>query len=201
MPLLGADVVKFYNMGEPYYEFTNFYGSPIKLDGKVWPTTEHYFQAQKFNDPAIQEEIRNKTSPRAVFDTANALSNKAKIRSDWHTIQRDGFAFKDHVMLKAIRAKFTQHANLTQLLLDTKLATIEEASPHDAYWGTGANGLGKNMLGKTLMKVRGELNRTHAVTVLPHHKQTSPANLSNALKIAAVAVILYGLNKVINWYF
>lgn len=34
---------------------------------------------------------------------------------------------------------------------------IVEDSPIDSYWGCGADGLGKNMLGKLLMKLREEL--------------------------------------------
>jgi len=44
--------LEFYEMSEPYYAFTNFYaGTPIVIGGKSWPTSEHYFQAMKFNDP------------------------------------------------------------------------------------------------------------------------------------------------------
>ena len=41
--------ILFYDKGQPYYEFTNFQeGYPLNIDGKIWPTSEHYFQAQKF---------------------------------------------------------------------------------------------------------------------------------------------------------
>lgn len=42
-----TDVIKFYNRGEPYYEFTNFYNAKIRVEGKPWPNTEVYFQALK----------------------------------------------------------------------------------------------------------------------------------------------------------
>ena len=40
---------------------------PLNLDGKEWPTSEHYFQAQQFadTDPAHAEAIR---FPRAILD-------------------------------------------------------------------------------------------------------------------------------------
>ena len=45
--------VMFYKENKPNGHFSNFYGSPIDIDGVVWPTTEHYFQAMKFPaDPA-----------------------------------------------------------------------------------------------------------------------------------------------------
>ncbi len=30
----------------PYGCFSNFYASPLVLDGKEWPTSEHWFQAR-----------------------------------------------------------------------------------------------------------------------------------------------------------
>ena len=66
---------------------------------------------------------------------------------------------KLNVMYDAIRAKFTQHAELRQLLLDTQDAKIIEHTENDDYWGDGGDGKGKNMLGKILMKVREELKK------------------------------------------
>ncbi len=36
---------------------------------------------------------------------------------------------------------------------------IIENAPHDYYWGCGADGSGKNQLGKTLMRVRSILRQ------------------------------------------
>ena len=48
--------IKFYSTQDEFGEFSNFAYFPIKLDGKLWHTTEHYFQAQKFIDQAYQEK-------------------------------------------------------------------------------------------------------------------------------------------------
>ena len=64
---------------------------------------------------------------------------------------------KDNVMFEALRAKFTQHPELGQMLRDTGNAKIIEHTENDAYWGDGGDGKGKNKLGKILMKVREEL--------------------------------------------
>ena len=42
------DWIKFYRVRDKYGEFSNFYHAPIEIDGKEYPTTEHYFQAMKF---------------------------------------------------------------------------------------------------------------------------------------------------------
>lgn len=44
----GKNVIFFYVKGQPYYEFTNFYDMPITINNITYPTSEHYFQSQKF---------------------------------------------------------------------------------------------------------------------------------------------------------
>ncbi len=58
-------VINFYSVSDEYGEFSNFAPYPIRLDDKLWPTSEHYFQAQKFQDDAHQEEVRN---ANPIFD-------------------------------------------------------------------------------------------------------------------------------------
>jgi len=41
-------VIHFYLKNDEYGCFSNFAPYPIRLGGKRWPTSEHYFQAQKF---------------------------------------------------------------------------------------------------------------------------------------------------------
>ncbi len=77
-------------------------------------------------------------------------SRKVPIRSDWE--ER-----KDEFMYRAVLAKFQAHSDLKQLLLSTGQEEIIEKTTRDYYWGCGANGTGKNMLGRILMQVREEL--------------------------------------------
>jgi predicted NAD-dependent protein-ADP-ribosyltransferase YbiA (DUF1768 family) len=42
--------ILFYDAKEKYGEFSNFYEYPITMDGIEYPTTEHYYQCQKFVD-------------------------------------------------------------------------------------------------------------------------------------------------------
>jgi predicted NAD-dependent protein-ADP-ribosyltransferase YbiA (DUF1768 family) len=39
--------ILFYNKHEPYYGFTNFSSHSVMFEGKVYPTSEHLFQAFK----------------------------------------------------------------------------------------------------------------------------------------------------------
>ena len=64
-------------------------------------------------------------------------------RSPDHLRRADWDEVRDEVMLRAVRAKFTQHRDLRQRLLDTGDEVLVEHSPADAYWGDGGDGSGK----------------------------------------------------------
>ena len=146
-----ATVINFYGSRDPYFEFSNFARYRVTLDGKTWPTSEHYFQAQKFLDEALQEKVRLAKAPRIAADMGRDRSNP--LRPDWESV-------KDDVMRKVVRAKFSQHEDLKKLLLDTCDAEIVEHTSNDSYWGDGGDGSGRNMLGRILMEVRKELGAT-----------------------------------------
>ena len=63
-------------------------------------------------------------------------------------------------MKNVLRAKFTQHEDLRELLLLTGDARLVESATVDnevnRTWGE-VNGVGRNMLGKLLMEIRDEL--------------------------------------------
>jgi hypothetical protein len=60
-------------------------------------------------------------------------------------------------MLRAVRAKFAVNAAIRDVLLGTGDEEIVEDSNSDYYWGRGADGTGRNILGRILMRVRAEL--------------------------------------------
>lgn len=142
--------IKFYSTKDEYGCFSNFAAYPITLKGKVWPTTEHYFQAQKFPGTDYEEKIRLEKSP--MIAARLGRSRTVKLRPDWESV-------KDGIMREAVLAKFSQHSELTKILLDTQDAVLIEHTTNDSYWGDGGDGSGRNMLGKTLMSVREELSQ------------------------------------------
>lgn len=143
------NTIHFYSTSDAFGEFSNFALYPIRLKGKTWPTSEHYFQAQKFKGTPYENKIRKATNP--IMAAKMGRSRKVKLRPDWEKV-------KDSVMFDVVRAKFKQHKELQELLLSTEDAKIVEHTVHDSYWGDGGNGKGENMLGKILMKIREELN-------------------------------------------
>jgi N-glycosidase YbiA len=142
-----SDVIRFYAVGDEYGCFSNFSSHPVKLKGKIWPTSEHYFQAQKFAGTPDEEEVRLAKSP--MIAALMGRSRKRPLRKDWESV-------KDSIMHGAVLAKFTQHADLRETLLGTGNATIVEHTEKDRYWGDG-DGSGENRLGQILMQVREEL--------------------------------------------
>ena len=83
-------------------------------------------------------------------------------RSRQHPLRNDWENIKDKVMYDAVLAKFTQHQDIQQILLNTGEQSIVEDSPIDYYWGCGKDGSGKNKLGEILVKVRTELKNSLA---------------------------------------
>ncbi len=146
-----SGVVKFYSVGDEFGEFSNFAAYPISLDGEQWPTSEHYFQAQKFHDRKYRQKIRTANTP--MLAASLGRDRKQKLRRDWDAV-------KVGVMRAAVLAKFTQHADLRLLLLSTGDAKLVEHTENDDYWGDGGDGSGKNMLGRILMQVRDLLRQT-----------------------------------------
>lgn len=146
--------IYFYNPKEqPYGCFSNFARFGFHLDGKDWPTSEHYFQAQKFAGTPHMGDVLRAPTPRAA--AAIGRDRQRPLRQDWEAV-------KDDVMRAAVRAKFTQNPALREVLLSTGEAPLIEAAPKDYYWGCGADGSGQNRLGEILMEIRAELRQTVA---------------------------------------
>ena len=135
----------FYGTRTQYGCFSNFSRHGFELDGVWWPTSEHYFQAQKFAGTPHADQIREVKTPK---DAARMGRDRSRpLRSDWERV-------KDDIMRKAVLRKFETHADIREVLLSTGDAPIVENAPGDYYWGCGADGSGKNMLGQILMEVR-----------------------------------------------
>lgn len=137
--------IHFYSVGDNYGEFSNFAPYPVVLGGKTWPTTEHYFQAQKFLDEGRREAIRRAKTPNLAAKLGR--DRGSPLRPDWEAVKVD-------IMREAVRAKFSQHETLAELLLLTGDAPLIEHTDNDSYWADGGDGSGKNMLGRILMEVR-----------------------------------------------
>ncbi|MBI5544203.1 MAG: NADAR family protein [Deltaproteobacteria bacterium] len=141
----GAVTVCFYSTRGPFGCFSNFSAHPVEIDGVTWPTTEHYFQAQKFSGTAHAGEIRRARSPMVAARMGR--SRQRPLRKDWESV-------KDEIMRRAVLAKIRQHQEVRELLLGTGEEVLVEDTTTDQYWGCGSDGKGRNRLGQILMEVR-----------------------------------------------
>jgi len=142
------NTINFYGVYDDYGCFSNFAPYPIKLKGQTWPTSEHYFQAQKFAGTEMEGKIRKAKNPMKAANMGR--NRRIKLRRDWEKV-------KDSIMKDAVMAKFKQHEEIRITLLQTGDRKLVEHTSNDTYWGDGGDGKGRNMLGKILMQVREEL--------------------------------------------
>lgn len=143
-------IIDFYSRSQPYGEFSNFALFPIFVDGQWWPTSEHYYQAMKYEKKELIAWVQAAPDP---MESANRGRDKnIPKRADWE--ER-----KDEFMEKAVMDKFTRYPELKALLLSTGEARLYEHTENDCYWGDCGNRTGLNKLGVLLEKVRAKLKQ------------------------------------------
>lgn len=137
--------IYFYKTNDKYGCFSNFSHYAFEIDDKMWLTSEHYFQAQKFHGTEYEEIIRLLKSPMEAAKMGR--DRNLPLRVDWEKV-------KDDIMRKGVFEKFSQNKLIRNILLSSGEEIIIERTMDDYYWGCGKDGSGKNMLGKILMEVR-----------------------------------------------
>ena len=132
---------------EGEYRFlSNFYFSPLKFGGIIYPTVEHAFQAMKTKN----NNERMKISLLKTPGEAKRAGRKVKLREDWEQIKLEAMEY-------LVRLKFKNYIDLKDRLLATEDAELIEGNWwNDTFWGV-CKGRGKNNLGKILMKIRSEI--------------------------------------------
>lgn len=125
-----------------YHFLSNFYRSPLVLDGLFYDTVEHAYQAAKATDPEWAHIIRTAETP----GKAKRLGKRCPCRGDWE-------AYKYLVMDACLEAKFSDDVLRQRLLATGDAVLIEGNTWGDTYWGV-CDGKGKNMLGRLLMQTR-----------------------------------------------
>lgn len=145
--------ISFYRANEkPYGVFSNLYRRPIIFEGVEYATPEHAYQAGKARKDSVREWLMAAPTPSLLAMAAHGLY-VWDVAPNWSKVKFDR-------MRGVLRAKFTQHQDLKELLLSTGNARLVEVATVDnsvnRLWGE-VNGVGKNMLGVLLMELRDEL--------------------------------------------
>ncbi len=180
------DEVRFYRANEKSYgPLSNLFRRSVTFEGATYPTAEHAYQAGKARTRAVREWLMAAPTPALLAMAAHGLY--------YWDISPDWSRKKFERMRSVLRAKFTQHSDLAELLLSTGHARLVETpttdSPLNRTWGE-VKGVGENMLGKLLMEVREELRSSTSVTPerftstrrLPRQRRGRHARLARAME-------------------
>lgn len=152
--------------GDP---LSNFARSPLHLACPYCQapqaafTVEHGFQAAKATRCEDWHHLIAADGPKE----ARARGRQITLRPDWDSAHpTSGLTVKATVMLALVGEKF-RHEPFRSLLLGTGTRVLIEDAPWDGYWGPGADGHGRNALGRLLMKVREDLRTGRPDTPIP----------------------------------
>ncbi len=134
-----------------YRWLSNFWPVPIEYQGRIYPSVEHAYMAQKNLSETWQNFCVEEEDPKRV----KKMSMLVCLRDDWEEI-------KVALMTDLIRIKF-QNPVLREKLLATGDEEIQEGNDWgDTFWGVDLEtGEGKNALGKIMMKIREEIKKEY----------------------------------------
>lgn len=123
-----------------YRFLSNFF---IEPDGTC---VEVEYQQSKCADPKDKARFYRGMPPGQAKRTGKLIT----LRDDWDRV-------KLSIMYKLVSTKFTEHFNLSQLLISTyPLELVEGNNWGDRFWGK-VKGEGQNQLGIILMQIRDEI--------------------------------------------
>lgn len=153
---LKNECITFRKINDAYGGLSNMSkGYPIEIEGEIFTRSEQLYQAFRFSDHInIQRDIQNEDNQFK----AKLISKKYRdkhTRNDWDDVRVD-------IMDLCIRMKLKCNwQSFGDLLLETEDKNIVEDSHRDRFWGCvkdkNEQFIGSNVLGKLLMKLRGEL--------------------------------------------
>ena len=141
---------------------SQWWPAPFTVGGVAYSSAEHFMMSAKallFGDTETAERVRTAPHPGA----AKALGRQVRGFDGRLWAER-----RYEIVVAGNAAKFGQHADLREFLLDTGDRIIVEASPRDQIWGIGLTAgddrarspehwRGLNLLGFALMETRHRL--------------------------------------------
>lgn len=130
------------------HEFlSNFSWVEVEYDGEIYPSVEHAYQAAKTLDLDRRLLIKQARTPGQAKQAGR--NRKTVKRDDWDDV-------KLNIMEYLLRQKFSHPVMRTRLLATGDAELIEGNNWGDTFWGV-CRGVGKNHLGKMLMRIRRQL--------------------------------------------
>jgi len=155
--LYSDEVAPILGFSGEYRFLSNFWKCWVTFDGKMYGSTEHAYQAAKFqvDDDRFPDNWKTRDYIRFAKtpNDAKKLGQGPGKRDDWEEVKED-------FMREFLMQKFSQ-PELMEQLLATGDAYLEETNHWgDRYWGV--DGTGKNRLGYLLMEIRRDLRQIAA---------------------------------------
>jgi len=137
------DQIKYSEIGWISNWFSNMIEVDIVIDGKIYKSTENYYQSEKMTNENDKEYIASLSPHKSKTE-----SRKLPIRGDWAE-------YKFVVMRTALEAKFKLPKWKNELLATGNEMVIEWNNWNDKIWGVSIkDNLGNNNLGLMLMDIR-----------------------------------------------
>ncbi|MFC5821919.1 NADAR family protein [Nonomuraea harbinensis] len=124
----------------------NEYPADIEVGSVSYPTVTHAYWALSTTDQAAREQIMMAERP---YDAETLAKETGRVEG-WATVRAA-------VMLRLLRAKFTQYPALAEILVGTGTARIHYTGTGSDYWHE-AGERGRNWMGRLLELVRAELH-------------------------------------------
>lgn len=155
-------IICFHNPVEENGYLSNWYPSVFTVDGVRFTSMEQYMMYQKamcFGDKAIAARILDTDDVSQIKELGRLVSGYDE--NHWNGVRQI-------VVYKGLLAKFSQNAELKELLKSTEDAALAECAVKDRIWGIGlsmkdsdrldrSKWNGQNLLGYALMMVREKL--------------------------------------------
>ncbi|NCN52482.1 NADAR family protein [Candidatus Parcubacteria bacterium] len=130
-----------------FHYLAPFSAHEIEIDGVIYKTAEHAYQALRVI-PEARHRIIAARSPLDAWREGQKCKENNEVLLDYD---------KDALMEQIFRAKLKQHDDVKQVLIESGERGLLKLHGSDYYWGTGADGSGKNRMGKIWMKLREEI--------------------------------------------
>lgn len=133
---------------------SNFWPVEVELDGMIFQSVEHAYQAAKTTKLIERKRIQSCRKP----GQAKRLGKELTLRPDWDKVKVTAMA--------VLLAKKFQNPELKALLLATGTQEIQEGNQWgDTFWGISpvGSGIGRNILGQLLMQIRSDLQNVEKV--------------------------------------
>lgn len=158
-------IICFHNPDEENGFLSNWFLAFFCLNDMKFSSVEQYMMYSKarcFKDIVVAEQIMKTNDVATIKSLGRSVSHYDDVI--WSQV-------REKIVFDAVKAKFSQNADLQQLLLNTGDAILAECAVKDLIWGIGLSmkdpnrfdmnkWRGENLLGKVLMKVREILRKT-----------------------------------------